>query len=1210
LCVLFFVLLPHETARAQSPAIADHISFRSQVAPILVKKCLGCHNSQKASGGLNMSRFAALKRGGKTAGETILEPGDPEASYLIELVRVGAKPRMPYKLPPLSADQIGVLTRWVKEGAKFDGPSADETPLASLVDVLADLPKVALKAPALDPISALAFSPDGRVLAAGVGRQVLLYDLGARKSIASLADHPGPITAVRFTPDGAALVAAGGRAGQFGSVTVWDVAKRQKRYQARAHTDAILAADVARDGKTLASAGYDRQILIRDLATGKVRSALKDHSDAVYGLAFSPDGTVLASCSADRTVKLWDWAAGKRSQTLSEATAELYAVVFAPDGSRVLAGGVDRSIRIWRLEHRSARLERSVFAHDAAIVRLAVSAAGGLLASSAEDRTARVWKLDSLTPQVSPPAQADWVQALSFSADGQRLAVGRYDGFLAVWDTKGRKTEVVLREPPGPKAKDVAKLTRNATLDPPAPRGAVRGTRVQLTLTGQGVGRATRVILPKPGLTATILPARQPDENRALIDLMIAPDARVGLHAIGVITPLGVPGFQNFAVDADPELAEKEPNDAPSRTGKSSLPLFKLPATLVGTIERPGDIDLFSFDAKAGDELVFRVTARSLGSQLRPLLTLLDAMGNSIARSSAGAASSDPVLACTIPAHGRFSLQIEDADYGGSGNHFYRIAAGQIPFVRTVFPLGVERGRTTKIAVAGANLGAVGTVSLPAAASSKPGTILSVPVSLEGGRQPYPTGMVVVSDGPQLVENEPNDSVSSAQLLTVPGGVSGRIGRDQDVDLYRFRARKGERVIAEIFGRRLGSPLDSALEILNAQGNPVPRAVLRPVDATEVAFRDHNSTGAGIRLTHWENLEVNDYILFGRELARIQALPRNPDDDCIFWSQSRLRLGMLETTPEQHPMGQRMYKVEIHPPGTDFAPSGAPVTTLTYTNDDGGPTFSKDSRVTFRVPDDGDYLLRVSDVRALGGADFGYHLVLRPPHPSFHVSLETDNPSVPRGGTALINLNLVRSDDFEGSVEVRAEDLPAGITATPAVIGAGDLTGVLALTADPSAPAFSPPTWRLVARAVTRSGPGEPDPDLRQEIDPGGPAGGWITVVPRPNLNIVARPNRVEIHPGERVSMTLKVERVPEFKGRVPIEVKNLPQGVRVLNIGLNGVLVTESQTERSVFLYAEPWAKPMIRPFYAVGEAESAGTQHSSPPIELVVTRNGEKSR
>ena len=84
--------------------------------------------------------------------------------------------------------------------------------------------------------------------------------------------------------------------------------------------------------------------------------------------------------------------------------------------------------------------------------------------------------------------------------------------------------------------------------------------------------------------------------------------------------------------------------------------------------------------------------------------------------------------------------------------------------------------------------------------------------------------------------------------------------------------------------------------------------------------------------------------------------------------------------------------------------------------------------------------------------------------------------------------------------------------------------------------------------------------------------------------------------------MTLTVERGPAFSGRVPIEVRNLPQGVRVLNIGLNGVLVTEKETVRTVTFFAEPSAATGTRPIYAVGKAESAGTETSSAPISLVV--------
>ena len=156
-----------------------------------------------------------------------------------------------------------------------------------------------------------------------------------------------------------------------------------------------------------------------------------------------------------------------------------------------------------------------------------------------------------------------------------------------------------------------------------------------MTLTGHGVGHATTILLPEPGLAATIVPSARPDDNRVEIDLTIARNARVGLHSIGVMTPLGVPGFQTFAVAADPELREQEPNDRVDQLKLEPKP-GALPATLLGTIDRPGDVDLFPFEAKAGEELVFQVVARAIGSQLRPALVLIDRDGNDARRGEPG----------------------------------------------------------------------------------------------------------------------------------------------------------------------------------------------------------------------------------------------------------------------------------------------------------------------------------------------------------------------------------------------------------------------------------------------------------------------------------------------------------------------------------------------------------------------------------------------
>ena len=279
----------------------------------------------------------------------------------------------------------------------------------------------------------------------------------------------------------------------------------------------------------------------------------------------------------------------------------------------------------------------------------------------------------------------------------------------------------------------------------------------------------------------------------------------------------------------------------------------------------------------------------------------------------------------------------------------------------------------------------------------------------------------MVADGPQFVEHENND-ISSTMLKSWSYPAEPRVTSDT-TGMSTSTVSGPGRVSGSSSSSLAGGSarrIDSVVEVLDGAGRPIPRAVLRPIDQTEVAFRDHPSKVAG-NSTHPLGQPGRSMIIFCSDASSVgsRRLPRNPDDDSVFWNQQGQRLGMLETTPEQHPMGQPMYKVEIHPPGTVFPPGGVPPTTLTYVNDDGGPSFSKDSRVTFDAPADGDYLVRVEDVRGLGGERFRLLPGPATARPSFRIALGTENPNIPRGGTTLVPLDVARLDGFDGPIEVR-----------------------------------------------------------------------------------------------------------------------------------------------------------------------------------------------
>jgi hypothetical protein len=293
-------------------------------------------------------------------------------------------------------------------------------------------------------------------------------------------------------------------------------------------------------------------------------------------------------------------------------------------------------------------------------------------------------------------------------------------------------------------------------------------------------------------------------------------------------------------------------------------------------------------------------------------------------------------------------------------------------------------------------------------------------------------------------------------------------------------------------------------------------------------------------------------------------------------------------------MGVPMYKVAIHPPGSTFPPNGFPVFTLPYRNDDGGPGPGKDSRLFFDPPADGDYLVRVGDARGLSGAGFAYRLTIRPPRPDFKVTLSPTAPSVWRGGAVPVSVTVERIDGFNGRVDLKLENVPAGFSAPATNVLPDENTTALAFSAEPSAKdAAGMPPLKLVARAaidgkeVVREAAG----GLPKAVDPG-------------DIVTTTEQAEVTLRPGGTARLTVQIERRGDFKGRVPLELRGLPHGVRVLDIGLNGILITEKETRRTVELYAEPWVQPTEHPIVVLARHEGKKTEHAAKSVLLRIER------
>ncbi len=377
------------------------------------------------------------------------------------------------------------------------------------------------------------------------------------------------------------------------------------------------------------------------------------------------------------------------------------------------------------------------------------------------------------------------------------------------------------KQPPPPK-------TTGPTIDPLMPAGIQRGKAVDLLVTGSQLAGPTGASL---GTSAKISISTNDkngaDAGKFKVRIEVPDSTPLGWYPFRVATSKGISNLRVLCIDDLPQFVSSGNN----RT-KSTAQEIPVPGAVSGVVLAEQG-DYYKFTVQAGQRLSFDCQARRIGSAMDAYMYVYDAksMRELAYDNDSPGCQTDPRISYTFKEAGDYIVEIKDVLNRGGKEFFYRIRIGDFPLATTPIPMAAKRGTKAKIHFAGPAVDGVAPVELDVPSDPALNVVWVAPVGPTGLRGwPVP---LALSNHEEATEQEPNNDPKQANRVSVPGGITGRFQKSDDIDFYVFAAKKGQKLAIEAHTLADYSPSLVYMSLKNAKGAEVAKtnpALPHPAD--------------------------------------------------------------------------------------------------------------------------------------------------------------------------------------------------------------------------------------------------------------------------------------------------------------------------------------------------------------------------------------------